>query len=74
MEIKSKLTNCHLEPPSEGGPLFFAQEKAVVLDKTGKTVFTGDLVIANLDGYAIVPKARYEELKEKAWMYDDLCK
>jgi regulator of RNase E activity RraA len=74
MEIKSKLQNCHLVPPAEGDPLFFAEEKAVVLNKLGETVYSGDLVIANLDGYAIVPKAEYEEAKEKAWQYDELCK
>lgn len=74
MKITSKLQNCLLHPPQEGEPLFFAEERAVVMNKSGETVYTGDLVIANLDGYAIVPKAEFEELKEKAWQYDELCK
>jgi len=73
VKIKSKLKNCLLDPPSEG-TLFFRESKAVVLDKSGETVFTGDLVIANLEDYAIVPRAKFEELKEKAWKYDELCK
>lgn len=74
MDIKSKLTGCLLEPPQDGEPLFFVEERAVVLNKVGEKVFTGDLVIANLEGYAVVPREKYEELKDKAWRYDGLCK
>jgi len=74
MGIKSKIQNCFITPPADGDPIFFSEEKAVVLNKAGETVFTGDLFIANLDGYAIVPRKDFEELKEKAWRYDGLCK
>jgi hypothetical protein len=50
-EFKSQLTNCILEH-RKGDPEFFFIEE-------------GGNVICDLDGYAVVPRERYEEMQQK---------
>ena len=61
-EIESKIENCCIicsKDPS--GNLFYKVVDAEVRNKEGEVVFEGDLIIANLDGYAILPKDQYKK-------------
>jgi hypothetical protein len=74
MKIESKLISCLLAPRKEdnGKPLFYAVRGT--LTDSDKDVHNDEFVVANLERYAIIPREEYEELKDKAWRYDELCK
>jgi len=55
-KFESKIQNCYIEGD---GQLFQGWRDAQVIDCDGAVVYRGNLFLANLDGYAIVPRSKY---------------
>lgn len=65
--IESKLINCIINTSGTSGYLFFGIGPCVLTDANGNKlhdVTDPGLLIANLDNYAVVPRAEYERLLE----------
>lgn len=64
--VPPRLINCFLKRRlTEDAPMF-AECEAAVYDDSGREVYRGTVVIANLVEYAVIPKEEYFELQNKA--------